>query len=173
MFRQDTNKATNSERQRRLAGNAAQSANRIARWTVYDEQDTPVMSQTLDLVTDSPSLAWPRRLRRGANAAERPQHVERGDVSLGRDLVQFGRRNRRRAASLRRSPSESSVIRAVLSCRRWPTPQGREVSGADQLLVMTANLIPISNLKFSSHSIGGNDTTAGRLQNLCPSVRSG
>ena len=38
---------------------AAQSANRIARWTLYDAQGTPVMTQTCDLVTSSPSSAWP------------------------------------------------------------------------------------------------------------------
>ena len=38
---------------------AAQSTNRIARWIVYDAQGTPVMTQTTDLVTGSPSSAWP------------------------------------------------------------------------------------------------------------------
>ena len=38
---------------------AAQSADRIARWTVYDAHGTPVMTQTSDLVTGSPSSAWP------------------------------------------------------------------------------------------------------------------
>ncbi len=38
---------------------AAQSADRIARWTLYDAHGTPVMTQTFDLATDSPSSAWP------------------------------------------------------------------------------------------------------------------
>jgi len=38
---------------------AAQSADRIARWTLYDAHGTPVVMQTFDLATGSPSSAWP------------------------------------------------------------------------------------------------------------------
>ena len=38
---------------------AAQSADRIVRWTIYDAHGTPVMTQTFDLATGSPSSAWP------------------------------------------------------------------------------------------------------------------
>ena len=38
---------------------AAQSADRIARWTIYDAHGTPVVTQTFDLATGSPSSAWP------------------------------------------------------------------------------------------------------------------
>jgi hypothetical protein len=38
---------------------APQSADRAARWTIYDSTNTPVFTQTLDLVAGIPSSVWP------------------------------------------------------------------------------------------------------------------
>ncbi len=38
---------------------SAQSADRITRWTIYDSTNTPIFTQTLDLVTGSSSSLWP------------------------------------------------------------------------------------------------------------------
>jgi len=38
---------------------SAQSADRITRWTIYDSTNTPVFTQTLDLVPGSSSSLWP------------------------------------------------------------------------------------------------------------------
>jgi len=38
---------------------SAQSADRIARWTIYDSANAPVFAQTFDLVAGTPSSLWP------------------------------------------------------------------------------------------------------------------
>jgi hypothetical protein len=67
---------------------AAQSANRVARWTIYDAHGTPVMTQTIDLATGSPSSAWPAGAYVvGKTRLDIPNTLSAGTYRLGVTLL--------------------------------------------------------------------------------------
>jgi len=63
---------------------AAQSADRIARWTIYDSNGTGVFTQTLDLAAKVPSSSWPAgAFVVGETRLNIPAGLEPGDYRLG------------------------------------------------------------------------------------------